>query len=211
MKNPKTLLIALFTFLTISVSAQDSVKVNMTGPTDMTFKTNVSKQTEYEKTIKWVNKTFKNPESVIKGKSEGDFVIVNGFTPGVMSWKSAGMMYYYDITYHIQMTFKDSSVTYSMVIDRFSLSTAPGSNSFACSYFYKKDGTPKEGYNELKSELESNLTKMFQSYMTELTTNSYTSDEAITELKRFKDKLDLGLITQEDYNKKKEELIKFIK
>lgn len=47
--------------------------------------------------------------------------------------------------------------------------------------------------------------------MTELTTNSYTSDEAITELKRFKDKLDLGLITQEDYNKKKDELIKFIK
>jgi DNA polymerase sigma len=211
MKNLKTLLIALFAVLTINVSAQDSVKVTMTGPTDMTFKTNYNKNTEYERTLRWINKSYQNPDKVIKGKADGDFVTINGFTPGVMSWKSAGMMYYYDINYHIQMTFKDSSVTYSMVIDRFSLSTAPGSNSFACSYFYKKDGTPKEGYNELKTQLESNLTKLFQSYMTELTTNSYTSDEAITELKRFKDKLDLGLITQEDYNKKKDELVKFIK
>ena len=38
-----------------------------------------------------------------------------------------------------------------------------------------------------------------------------TSDEALIELKKFKDKLDLGLITQEEFDKKKEELIKFIK
>lgn len=38
-----------------------------------------------------------------------------------------------------------------------------------------------------------------------------TSDEALTELKKCKDKLDLGLITQEDFDKKKAELSKFIK
>ncbi len=38
-----------------------------------------------------------------------------------------------------------------------------------------------------------------------------TSDEALNELKKCKDKLDLGLITQEEYDKKKEELSKYIK
>ncbi len=38
-----------------------------------------------------------------------------------------------------------------------------------------------------------------------------SSDEALTELKKCKDKLDLGLITQEEFNSKKSELSKYIK
>jgi len=38
-----------------------------------------------------------------------------------------------------------------------------------------------------------------------------TSDEALTELKKCKDKLDLGLITPEEFAKKKAELSKYIK
>jgi hypothetical protein len=38
-----------------------------------------------------------------------------------------------------------------------------------------------------------------------------TSDEALTELKKAKDKLDLGIITQEEYDLKKAELTPFIK
>jgi hypothetical protein len=38
-----------------------------------------------------------------------------------------------------------------------------------------------------------------------------TSNDALEELKRAKDKLDLGLITQEEFNNKKEELSKYIK
>lgn len=39
----------------------------------------------------------------------------------------------------------------------------------------------------------------------------YTNDEALAELKRFKEKLDLQLITQEEYDKKKAELMKYIR
>ncbi len=42
-------------------------------------------------------------------------------------------------------------------------------------------------------------------------TTGMTSDEALAELKKTKDKLDLGLITQEEYDKKKAELTPFIK
>jgi phosphopantetheine adenylyltransferase len=38
-----------------------------------------------------------------------------------------------------------------------------------------------------------------------------TSDEALSELKKCKDKLELGLITQEEFDSKKSELSKFIK
>ena len=38
-----------------------------------------------------------------------------------------------------------------------------------------------------------------------------SSDEALTELKKAKDKLDLGLITQEEFDKQKAELSKYIK
>lgn len=41
--------------------------------------------------------------------------------------------------------------------------------------------------------------------------NLMTSDEALSELKRAKDKLDLGLITQEEFDKIKQELSKLIK
>lgn len=45
----------------------------------------------------------------------------------------------------------------------------------------------------------------------ELKTNILSSDEALVKLKKCKDKLDLGLISQEEFDKKKEELSKFIK
>jgi hypothetical protein len=38
-----------------------------------------------------------------------------------------------------------------------------------------------------------------------------TSDDALAELKKAKDKLDLGLITQEKYDEIKAELVKYIK
>lgn len=45
----------------------------------------------------------------------------------------------------------------------------------------------------------------------EIISKGMTSDDALSELKKAKDKLDLGLISKEDYEVKKAELIKFIK
>ena len=45
----------------------------------------------------------------------------------------------------------------------------------------------------------------------ELKTSVMSSDEVLTELKRCKDKLELGLMSQEDFNNKRDELSKFIK
>ena len=45
----------------------------------------------------------------------------------------------------------------------------------------------------------------------ELKRNGVTSDEALEELKKWKSKLDLELITQEEYDAKKKELSAYIK
>lgn len=45
----------------------------------------------------------------------------------------------------------------------------------------------------------------------EIKSKGMTSDEALAELKKAKDKLELELISQEEYNKIKNELIKYIK
>lgn len=44
----------------------------------------------------------------------------------------------------------------------------------------------------------------------ELVGRGYTSDQALAELKKWKDKLDLGLVTAEEYEVKKQELSKYI-
>jgi hypothetical protein len=58
-----------------------------------------------------------------------------------------------------------------------------------------------------------NYTIQFENAMStgEIKGTGMTSDEALAELKKAKDKLDLGLITQEEYDKKKAELTPFIK
>ncbi len=45
----------------------------------------------------------------------------------------------------------------------------------------------------------------------EIKTKLITSDQALAELKKWKDKLDLGLITEDEYKIKKQELSKYIK
>ncbi len=44
----------------------------------------------------------------------------------------------------------------------------------------------------------------------EVVTSGYTSDKALEELKKAKDKLDLGLITQEEFDALRTELAKYI-
>lgn len=58
-----------------------------------------------------------------------------------------------------------------------------------------------------------NYTIQFENAMStdEIKGTGLTSDEAIAELKKAKDKLDLGLITQDEYDLKKATLIPFIK
>jgi hypothetical protein len=82
---------------------------------------------------------------------------------------------------------------------------------------FKVSGTKRAGFTIwLKSKSSigiGNYNIDFENAILNGEIKSYgmTSDEALNELKKAKDKLDLGLISKEDYEAKKAELVKFIK
>lgn len=76
------------------------------------------------------------------------------------------------------------------------------------------DGTKRTGYFVyLKTKANIGLyTIQIENAITskEIVSSVMTSDEALSQLKKAKDKLDLGLITQEEYNELKTKLAKYI-
>ncbi len=109
--------------------------------------------------------------------------------------------------------------------DKFSFITDRWTQSQAPSTMIGKDmviknimliGNKNSGYElcmTIKSKMAEELILKFESAIKfeEIKPKGMTSDEALSELKKTKDKLDLGLISKEDYEVKKIELIKFIK
>jgi hypothetical protein len=79
------------------------------------------------------------------------------------------------------------------------------------------NGNKKAGWKALfftKSSFRQNALMFFIEDATangEIKSFGMTSDEALAELRKCKDKLDLGVITQEEFDKKKAELMKYIK
>lgn len=76
-------------------------------------------------------------------------------------------------------------------------------------------GTKRQGYKVwFKSKAFIGTYKIdFEQAITtgEIKSSGYTSDEALSALKKAKDKLDLGIITQHEYDSIKVELVKYIK
>jgi hypothetical protein len=78
-------------------------------------------------------------------------------------------------------------------------------------------GNKRQGYKvQLQTKGSSSIDNYFFNLEDaivagEIKSKGMTSDEAMKELKTAKDKLDLGLITQAEYDKIKAELIKYIK
>ncbi len=78
------------------------------------------------------------------------------------------------------------------------------------------DGSKKKGaYITIRAYLQGvgGIDIQFENALQngEIKSFGMTSDAAMEQLKKEKDKLDMNLITEEEYNKRKEELIKYIK
>lgn len=210
--------IIIFTMLLIcvvSLNAQvDSIKiiptenVYETTLNDVTFKVNLNPTVIYNRTISWVNKTYANPEKVLVGKVEAESVTISGYSKGACYTKSMGTNQYYDMNYHIYLIFKDSIINYKIVIDNMGYN---GSKFIHGTSYWFKNNNAKKGMNVCIVSLEKTINDLLLSYYNSLQNAEITSDEAISELKKYKDKLDLELITQEEYDAKKLELSKYIK
>jgi hypothetical protein len=197
----------------ISISQIDSIKLTKNGLTNVTIKTKLTRDIEYERTLKWVNDTYKNPESVLSGKKVNEYVIISGYSSNAFNVTILGMYNTYSLTYHINIIILDSSIVFKFIADEYrctSIANSPSSN-FDFGACFKSDGTYKKQRGNLKQSLENTINSLLFSYYSKLNDNSMTSDEALIKLKKYKDKLELGLITQEEYDQAKLELAIFIK
>jgi len=200
----------LLCILTPAFTQVDSIKLVAPGVlTEVNFKVNTSPTITYQRTLSWINEFYKNPEKVISGKSDGQNITISGYSENA-SYSTGMVTQYYDISYHIYIVIKDSLINFRMVIDNLYYQNKPTISGVQG--FFNKNGEYKlKLMNVAKSSLENTINKIFLSYYNKFQNVEISSDEAISELKKYKDKLDLQLITQEEYDKKKLELSKYIK
>jgi hypothetical protein len=216
--KPFYFFIPLSFFITINFSfaqkiTSDSIRLNPEGDMTMILKTQTKKNLLYNRTIKWINATYQNPEKVIVGQQQNESVNVQGYKSNTILWKSAGVSGSLGMSYHIYFTLQDTSLIFRFKVDeiRNEAFAASAQNNTYVSNFFKKDGTIRPFYSDWKIQLEQKINELFFSYIEKLNDNAMSSDEALAELKKAKDKLDRGIITQQEYDKMKEELMPFIK
>ena len=205
MNLQKTLFICMTLVFSNFLFSQDSIRVTKNG-----FTTGVIKKIAYSRSIEWVNETYKNPDKVITGKVESKSLTIKAYSSNAWSYKNLGILLYYDMEYNIYITIQDSIIQFNIVEGKHYTSNHDlflGSSSS----FFKSSGEYRPMYNTAKQTLEETLNSLWFSYQNKIQNSVMSSDEALNELKKAKDKLDLGLITQEEYDKLKEELSKLIK
>jgi hypothetical protein len=188
----------------------DSLVLGPTGFPIRTFQVNAPNIRIYKKALGWVNKAYKNPDKVIVGKVEGQSLTINGVSTDALSIKGPFGSFYFDWEYHIYIQIEGSLVTFKLQHD-YHWDKGKKTPWYHPSTLFKGNGEYKKSYNTIKSTWEETANGILFGFYDFVTNTELTSEEALSELEMLKRKLDLGLITTEEYESKKLELIKYIK
>jgi len=117
----------------------------------------------YQNTINYINKNYKNPDEVIKGKVEGEFIKFNTHADKVMALTPMGMKLYYDANFTTEVEFKEGKFkvtihSIEMLPDDVSMGRIP----FAFSTLWNRK-------NELKKEQQKKeIEDYFNSFVNNL-------------------------------------------
>ena len=79
------------------------------------FEVEGSSKDLYNKAINWINTYYKNPEEVIKGKIEGEYLRFDGFQKSLIHVKILGLTTFYNVRYTIKLNFKDNKVRFKVL------------------------------------------------------------------------------------------------
>jgi hypothetical protein len=139
----------------------------------------------YNKAINWVNVTYKNPEEVIKGKVDSDYLRLEGFTSNLTKSSTLGMTSYYDVRYTVKLNFKDGRFKYEITKMEYNQPDYGGwfsmmaNNEVEYKTANRKGKAKKDGvanFNAIKSYFE-NLGISIKDYMQKNDASKTKSDE----------------------------------
>jgi hypothetical protein len=116
----------LFTFITILSTFTYGQKINVTpegirdlNSNEKTFVVlNVEGMTSkqlYDNALKYIYKNYKNPDEVIKGKIEGEYLKFITHISSFLSVNNSGANILIDANYTVELNFKDGKVKYEIV------------------------------------------------------------------------------------------------
>lgn len=121
---------------------------------------NTDAATLYQKTLEFVNQTYRNPDAVLVGTVENKSVRIRAIAPELLIVPAVGR-YYYDAHYTVLFEFKDGKVRVTPTLQRFS---RPGSYDVSLSDLFKKDGSRRGRYEESFERIEKYFNKLLESY-----------------------------------------------
>ena len=214
------LIFLLLLGLQVNLFSQEKyLKATPNGFPIVRIKFNKTQNDFAKKTYKWIDKTYENPDKVVQrhnvnGELFTDKITINGYENNVF-YHSDDILkskYYYNVKYRIDFWFENNEVNFCITM--LEMKNNKGFSMFFSGFygFFDKMGEIKEWskkYNQV-DDLETFVNNLFVSYKKCLLDESMSSNDAIELLKTYKSKLDLGIITQEEYDLKKKELMKFI-
>lgn len=110
----------------------------------------------YDNAIKYIQQNYKNPQEVIKGQIESEYLSFETFSPSAISFKRSGGRATYNLTYRTEINFKDGRVKYE--IQNIEIEADDGNNlyfsgnNFTNVAIYNQKGGLK--YEEAKTSVE---------------------------------------------------------
>ena len=126
----------------------------------------------YSKALNWVQETYKNPSEVLKANIENEKIRVSGYASDSWYVKSLGMKTYFDLSYLIEISFKEGKYKFEYTITQ--LSDNGKKLFYSYPSFFKKDGSTRKMYKVSVATINNemnNLSKSFYDYVTGKTEN----------------------------------------
>ena len=121
----------------------------------------------YDDMIKYINKEYKNPDKVIKGKSEGEYLKFDTYNPNMFTYNNSGVKVPISANYTTELSFKDGKVKFEIISllmksNKYNMSVLFSGGMLAGYIIYKKNG--KLFKEAAKNDIES----YFNSYVSSL-------------------------------------------
>lgn len=132
----------------------------------------------YQRTIQFINEKYKNPESVIKGKTENEYLRFETFAPDILVHTTKlGVKTFINATFYTELRFKEGKVKFEITslemeskAHKTKLYFSGGGSGKSFRIYNKKDG--KLFRKQIKKAIENYFNSNVENYLSFLKNNT---------------------------------------